>query len=97
MDLILKVKAADDKLQSNNQAKKVYAETGDAKRALLLCDKQKQTVEKKLLEGLVKHHQNNSLNALDNVNSLSLLLTFSSRCKCAISMSVSVVLDSEVC
>ncbi|KAH1013909.1 hypothetical protein HUJ04_002830 [Dendroctonus ponderosae] len=67
IDLILKVKAADDKLQANNQAKKVYAETGNAKRALLLCDKQRQTVEKKLLEGLVKHHQNNPLNALENI------------------------------
>ncbi|KAL1497061.1 hypothetical protein ABEB36_008086 [Hypothenemus hampei] len=67
IQLILKVKAADDLNLPINLAKKVYAETGDAEKAFKLCDKRGNSVEKKLLEGLAKHPKSDYVNALEYI------------------------------
>lgn len=74
MNLILKVKTADDPSLPLNQAKKVYAETGDAAKAVKLCDRRQNSLEKKLLEGLAKHEQNDYVNALENVSTFNYVL-----------------------
>ncbi|CAG9766059.1 unnamed protein product [Ceutorhynchus assimilis] len=65
--LILKLKAGDDPTLPVNQAKKVYAETGDAETAIKCCEEDSSSIEMKLLEGLVKQHANNYVDALENV------------------------------
>ncbi|CAG9825229.1 unnamed protein product [Phaedon cochleariae] len=71
IDLILKPKASDD--PSSDQAdlvraKQIYAETGNAAEAFEVLGKNRtQDIEAKLLEGLKKGHQNEYVNALENV------------------------------
>ncbi|XP_066152002.1 pseudouridylate synthase 7 homolog [Euwallacea fornicatus] len=67
INLILKVKSGDDRTQIINTAKQIYADTGDAAKALKVCDKRQNGLEKKLLEGLAKHHGNDYVNALDSI------------------------------
>lgn len=54
------------------QAKKIYLDTGDAKKALFeLGSSRDRTIEGKLLQGLENHHENDLVNALEYVSILS--------------------------
>ncbi|XP_066247908.1 pseudouridylate synthase 7 homolog [Euwallacea similis] len=67
INLILKVKPGDDPTQVINTAKQIYADTGDAVKALKICGKKQNGLEKKLLEGIAKHHGNDYVNALESI------------------------------
>nr|CAH7742870.1 unnamed protein product [Callosobruchus chinensis] len=71
VELILKPKTSDDPFAFNGdiaKAKKVYAETKDAKKAFnqFIVSKHK-CVESKLLEGIMKTNENDYVNALEKV------------------------------
>lgn len=68
-NLILKLKVSDDPDSDITAAKKVYNQTGDAKKA---CEKfgwnRNKCLEYKLLKGLSKHAANDYVNSLENVS-----------------------------
>nr|CAI5848544.1 unnamed protein product [Callosobruchus analis] len=71
VDLILKPKTSDDPFAFNGdiaKAKKVYAESKDAKKAFneFIASKHN-CVESKLIEGIMKTNENDYVNALENV------------------------------
>lgn len=70
MNLILKPLESDDPNFVTTKIKQIYAETGDAKKALepLKIEKKDfRSVEIQLLKGLEKNGNNNYINALENV------------------------------
>ncbi|KAG5865263.1 hypothetical protein JTB14_025007 [Gonioctena quinquepunctata] len=71
VQLILKPKASDDPDSAHANivnAKKIYAETGDAVKAYREAEKSSSSsVELKLLEGLNKNNDNDYVNALENI------------------------------
>ncbi|CAG9853941.1 unnamed protein product [Phyllotreta striolata] len=71
VDLILKPKSSDDPSSSHSdivQAKKIYAETGNASKAFAALQKNKsKCVEGKLLEGLKNNNENDYINALEKI------------------------------
>lgn len=73
-ELILKLKTSDDPNSDVTEAKKVYSETQDAKKAFSAFKKSRnKCVESKLLEGLSKNNVNDYVNALENVSALVML------------------------
>nr|XP_023019987.1 pseudouridylate synthase 7 homolog isoform X1 [Leptinotarsa decemlineata] len=71
VQLILKPKASDDPGSPQADivmAKKIYTETGDAKKAYEVAERNKASaVEFKLLEGLSKNNENDYVNALEKI------------------------------
>ncbi|XP_030747841.1 pseudouridylate synthase 7 homolog [Sitophilus oryzae] len=68
VDLILKLKTTDNLELDINKIKKKYAETGSAKEALQLADRNSDScIELSLLRGLAKSNTNDYVNALENI------------------------------
>ncbi|XP_060518622.1 pseudouridylate synthase 7 homolog [Cylas formicarius] len=67
IDLILKVKTGDDQSTDLSKAKKIYAETGDAEKALKVLGTNRNSIEAKLLEGLAQNDVNDYVNALEKI------------------------------
>lgn len=67
--MILKLKVSDDPDSDITEAKRIYNETGDAKKA---CEKfnrnRNKCLEFKLLEGLSKNGPNDYVNSLENAS-----------------------------
>lgn len=66
--MILKPKEAEDQTSDIVQAKKIFAETRDAKKAFELLSKHKyKTIEGRLLQGLMSSNENDYVSALESV------------------------------
>lgn len=67
-DLILKLKVSDDPDSDITEAKRIYNQTGDAKKSCEVFNKNRnKCLEYKLLEGLSKNGPNDYVNSLENV------------------------------
>lgn len=73
-DLILKLKVSDDPNSDITEAKRIYNQTGDAKKSCEVFNKNRnKCLEYKLLEGLSKNGPNDYVNSLENVCEMKLI------------------------